>query len=121
MVVEDGEVYDQFRKDIYIEAPFIADFMLFWEVGYGKDRKRVDRPISRIIRDTSPPRKGERKPVEDAKTVVVIPRDQTGWKLEVRSPRNLSEHYHPIHLLAESFQNTGGTPDNVSIGDNGPG
>jgi hypothetical protein len=121
MVIVDDEVYDQFKKDVYIEVPFVADYKLFWEIEQGKERRLVDRPIKHILRDTSPPRHGERKPVEDAKTIIVIPRDQNAFKLEIKSPRNLWEHYHPAYLLADYLNNTGGTPDNVSIGDNGPG
>ena len=113
LIIELDDETGDFTRDVYIELPYVADFELFWKVG----GKRVDRPITRIVRDTNPKRN---KRLDDGRTIVVIPRDQRAWKLKIRCPKNVAEYYQTRDLLDGFLENQGGTPDNVSIGDNGP-
>jgi hypothetical protein len=117
LVIELEKEKGDFDWDVHVELPFVADHNLFWEVG-GEEKVRVERPMINLFRDTTPK---EDKKNDEARTVLVIPRDQNAWKLEIKSPRNLKEHYHPIHLLAGYFEMAGGTPDSVSVGDNNSG
>ena len=119
LVIELGREYTDFNWDVHVELPFVADYNLYWELGGENDKKvQVERPIIGLFRDTTPK---DCKKVDEARSVLVIPRDQGAWKLEIKSPRNLHEHYKPIHVLAESFEMSGGTPDSVTVGDNNEG
>lgn len=114
LVIEMGEGFGEFLNDVHIELPFVADFELFWEVG----EKRVDRPINRLVRDTTP---GKYYRLDDARSIIVIPRDQGAWKLKIKSPRNMKEHFRPKKLLDRYLEMSNGDPDDATVGDNGPG
>jgi hypothetical protein len=114
LIIEIDQEYGDFNKDIHIELPYVADYRLFWEVG----GERVDRPISSIIRDTSSDKDGR---LDEGRTIIIIPRDQRAWKLEIRSPRNLKEHYQTRNLIDKYLEMDNGYPDDASVGDNGPG
>lgn len=114
LIIELGKEHNDFKWDVHVELPYVADYELYWEVG----DSRVDRPVNRIIRDT---KRKNNKQIDDARTVVVIPRDQGAWKLKIMSPGNLKEHYLPKNLLEKHLQMVTGESDDVSIGDNNDG
>jgi hypothetical protein len=121
LIIELDDEMGNFTNDVYIELPYIADYELYWEVKKDDKEKKLSRPITKIMRDTGEPKKGKQKLLDKAKTVIVIPADQTAWKLEIKSPQNMQEHHIPKTLLNENLQQSNGTSDDVSVGDNGEG
>jgi len=121
---EDGD-FREFFKDVYIGLPFLSDYEFFWEsVEENKKqldtpiRKRVDRPITSIRKDTRP---DSEKQTEKGRTVIKIPGDQRAWKLKIWRPGNLEEYHQPENLHTENLEMQSGDPDDVTVSDNGPG
>jgi len=121
LVIELDDETGNFTNDVHIELPYIADYDLYWELKEGDKEKKLSRPITKIMRDTGEPKKGKQKLLDQAKTVIVIPADQASWKLGIKSPQNMKEHYIPKNLLKEHLKESNGTSDDVSVGDNGEG
>jgi len=132
LIIELGEEEDnfkEFKEDVLIELPFIADYKFYWEYwelelkeeGGKKEVVKkpveVDRPVTSITRYTA---LQQQEPLEPGKTVIRIPGDQRAWKLEIMNPGNLQENYSAKSLSTNSLEMQGGGADNVTIGDNGP-
>jgi hypothetical protein len=122
LIIELIEGNGDFKENVYIELPYVADYEFFWELelsdGEEVVKKRVDRPITAIKRNTS---SDPIKQTENAKTVIVTPPDQAAWKLKIQSPRNSKEHYQAKNLLTKHLEMENGEPDDVSVGENGTG
>ncbi len=119
LIIELDDEAGVFTNDVYIELPFIADYELYWEIKKDDKEKMLARPITKIIRDTGKPKTG--KPKRESKTVIVIPADQSAWKLKINSPQNMLEHLATKNLVIEYLEKSNGQPDSVSVGDNGEG
>jgi hypothetical protein len=120
IIIELDEENVNYDRAVCIELPWVADYDFHWEL---KEGEQVTKPIIKVIRDTSPPDEEKQKQIDEARTIIIIPPNQTAWKLEIKSPQNLKEHYHPKDLLEgyKYLENNGGPPDGASVGDNGPG